>query len=261
MTNAKETKSPIKNLPVRMPGQSIREQIDKVLDDTVLPYAFAAMVSIFAAWQEWAHYWFKLPRNPWIYTAIAAIVTLVAVRKLTIAWRVLKALGLGKLGEEAVGQFLDEELRPMSYQVLHDIPGNGFNVDHVVIGPTGVFAIETKTRSKPAKGETVVTYDGDKIRVNGSVPDRDPILQAKATAKWIAELIDQKTGKRVPVQPIVVYPGWYVKMPPNSAVWVLHEKGVPTFIANARGELPTADVLLITRQLKEYVIQKGKEKK
>jgi hypothetical protein len=39
----------------------------------------------------------------------------------------------GREGEKAVGQYL-ERLRARGYQVLHDIPGENFNIDHVLIG-------------------------------------------------------------------------------------------------------------------------------
>jgi hypothetical protein len=82
----------------------------------------------------------------------------------------------------------------MGYQVFHDLVGDGFNVDHVIIGPGGVYVIETKTISKPAKGESSVKYDGATITVDGNVPDRNPVAQAKAGANWIREIIKSSTG-------------------------------------------------------------------
>jgi hypothetical protein len=61
-------------------------------------------------------------------------------------------LRLGLEGERTVGHAL-EELRVYGYQVFHDIPGNKFNIDHVIAGPAGIFTIETKTRSKPGDGD------------------------------------------------------------------------------------------------------------
>lgn len=74
---------------------------------------------------------------------------------------------LGYLGERAVA----EELEPLTregYHVFHDVPvekvEGSFNLDHVVVGPTGLFAIETKTRRKGRAREGVadhkVFYDG-----------------------------------------------------------------------------------------------------
>ena len=86
--------------------------------------------------------------------------------------------------------------------MLHDIVGDGFNIDHVLIGPTGVYTIETKTISKPAKGACEISYDGETICVNGLIPDRDPIVQAKAQANWLQNFLKDSTGK-FKVLPIV----------------------------------------------------------
>lgn len=48
----------------------------------------------------------------------------------------------GLRGERAVGRALEALTDP--YRVLHDLETGRGNVDHVVIGPTGIFAIETK---------------------------------------------------------------------------------------------------------------------
>ena len=55
------------------------------------------------------------------------------------------AWGRGADGERRTAEFLDE-LAASGYVVLHDrlIPGTRANVDHVAIGPGGVFVIETK---------------------------------------------------------------------------------------------------------------------
>ena len=42
----RETKSPIKNLPVRQPGQSIRGEIERIIDDQALPVGQPASANI-----------------------------------------------------------------------------------------------------------------------------------------------------------------------------------------------------------------------
>jgi hypothetical protein len=86
----------------------------------------------------------------------------------------------------------------MCHHVLRNIavPGR-FDVDHVLVGPGGIFVIETKTASKPMRGDVRVKYDGEKVTVNGFAPDRDPVFQAKALTAWVSELVAKETGKRV----------------------------------------------------------------
>lgn len=260
MTENGEKKSPIKNLPVRLPGQSLREQWNKLIEEEALPWIIAIAGLCGFVCMEWMYYWLKTPRSPWTITIFALVLIPIGVWKIRKAALKARQLNLGIVGEEAVGQFLEEKLRPAGCQVLHDIPGEGFNVDHVVIGPTGIFSVETKTCRKPAKGESSVKYDGEHITVNGFTPDRDPVVQAKAEAHWLHELLESSTGKKFPVKPIVLYPGWYVdKMPEGAEVWVLNEKALPTFIRNHRNHLPPEDINLVTFHLKRYVIAKTKE--
>jgi hypothetical protein len=101
--------------------------------------------------------------------------------------RKLQQLRLGRDGERAVGQYL-ERLREGGGQVFHDIPADRFNLDHVVISTHGIYAIETKTWTKPWPKATI-TVDGDKLLVAGRVPDRNPIEQASAAARWLEQLL------------------------------------------------------------------------
>jgi hypothetical protein len=259
----RESKSPIKNLPVRQPGQSTRERIEGLFDNEIMAYAIAVAVCCLMAFWEWQRYFFPKPPQPWVMTICAILAILFTVRKILKTIPIARQLRLGAIGEEAVGQFLEEKLRPTGCQVFHDILGESFNVDHIVVGPTGVFAIETKTHSKPMKGMCNVKFDGEKITVNGMTPDRDPIVQAKAEARWVSDLLEQSTGRRFFVQPIVLYPGWYVETTkPNVDVLVLNDTVVPTFIKNTRNHLLSPeDISLISFHLKRYVISRDQATK
>ncbi len=63
----------------------------------------------------------------------------------------------------------------------------------------------------------------------------DAIGQARAEARWLAEVITKLTGERIPVQPVVVFPGWFIvcDRPWEQPVWVCNPKGLPTFIRRA----------------------------
>jgi hypothetical protein len=85
---------------------------------------------------------------------MAAVAVTVAIWKF---WRIrgrVRRLRLGRDGERVVGRFL-ERLREGGGQVFHDIPEEGFNLDHVVISPHGLYAIETKTLSMPWPNATI----------------------------------------------------------------------------------------------------------
>src|SRR5699024_10493765 len=74
------------------------------------------------------------------------------------AYRVIRLLALvrrkrlGGEGDLARGAQLSQ-LFAQGYDILHDIDGGGLKIDHVAVGPAGVFAIETKARVKRQDGQ------------------------------------------------------------------------------------------------------------
>jgi len=61
----------------------------------------------------------------------------------------------GREGERIVGQFL-ENARADAARVFHDLVGAGLNVNHVVVSPHGVFALETKSHSNASGADAVL---------------------------------------------------------------------------------------------------------
>lgn len=105
-------------------------------------------------------------------------------------------------------------------QVLHDVPGDGFNLDHVVIGPRGVFMVETKSFRKPPKSSDdrhyKVQYDGRALRFPTWSTDK-PIEQARRQAQWLARYLRTATNQSIPVIPTVALPGWWIDLIKGSA--------------------------------------------
>lgn len=249
-----KTKSPLTARPHRLPGQSVEEERERILGDGVEQWAMVALFMVVMAGLEWYRYWVDLKPSPYWFTAFAIGVCGFA------AWRIrrvlprLRALKQARDGERAVGQFL-ETLRSQGYRVFHDLIGEGFNVDHVLIGPAGVLTIETKTWSKPVKGSAQVNFDGERVRAAGQEPDRDPVVQAKAQASWIKKLLNEGVGRAPFVRPVVVFPGWYVVNAKGAfnEIWVLEPKALPAFLANEPERLSASDVQLFAYHLSRHI--------
>lgn len=248
-------KSPLKAAPLHNPGQSLDEEIQRVLDDKAAPYTLVMVSTIALALLEWWRWYTNLLPSPITYTVLAMVIAPLCFYKLMRIRKSLKQLRLGRDGEKAVGQYL-EELRVKGYRILHDIVGSGFNVDHVVFSPKGIFVIETKTISKPTKGEARVFVSDDKLLLNGKAMDRDPVIQSKAAASWIAELLKDSTGKELPVKSVVVFPGWFVEGRRLDA-WVLNPKALPSYIDNEKTVIEPGDVQLATYHVARYIRASG----
>jgi hypothetical protein len=247
-------RSPLKDKPLRLPGQSLDEERLAIWEDKIESWALLAGVFFVLAVWEWIRYVRPMPPQPWLISLVAiAAVGFVVLRIVRLRPKI-RALKQGAEGERAVGQFLDR-LRGDGYQVFHDVLAEGFNLDHVVIGPAGVFTVETKTWSKPARGDARISYDGDKLVAGSWVLDRDPLIQAKAQARWLTALLTESTGRKLAVQPVVVFPGWYVQATPGSQrdVWVMEPKGLPAFLSQEQKCLGPEDVKVASFHLSRYV--------
>ena len=105
---------------------------------------------------------------------------------------------LGLDCERSVGQELNQ-LMLEGCRVFHDFQADNFNIDHVVIAGNGIFAIETKGRSKPDRGrgqeDVLVTYDGHTLQFP-TWREREPIEQAKRQATWLAAWLTKAVGEQ-----------------------------------------------------------------
>lgn len=102
----------------------------------------------------------------------------------------------GARGEERVSRIL--ESLPDEYHVFNDFGSGRHRADHVVVGPTGVFAIETKCWSGP------VTVEDDHVLVNGRLPSREPLTQAVREATLVRGML-AKAGWEGGVTPVLTF--------------------------------------------------------
>lgn len=248
-------KSPLKAKPLRNSGDSTTQMIWDVLLDDVVIYLFMAIFSITIALLEWGHWYFITPPNPLACSMVAVFAIILAVYKIKVGMQKIKHLQLGRDGEKAVGQYL-ERLRENGAQVFHDILGEGFNIDHVVIHQSGIYTIETKTFSKPDRGESRIIFNGENVVIFGRQPDRNPVIQARAASSWLKELLFNSTGKSIVVRPVVLFPGWFIEPTAearSSEVWVLNPKALPSFIENSKQQIADTDVHLFASHLSRYI--------
>ena len=249
-----KSRSPLKGKPLRLPGQSVDEARLALVERMFERPALLSIVLVVLAFMEWYRHFFKLPTSPVLYTAVAAISLAFTAWRFYRMLPQVRQLRQATEGEKVVGQYL-ENFRAQGYHVFHDLIGVGFNVDHVLIGPAGVFTIETKTWSKPIKGDARITFDGESIRAAAMEPDRDPMIQAFAQAGWLRELLKESTGKSYLVRPVIVFPGWFIEKTGESSrpLWVLNPKALPAFLDNEPTRLPNEDIRLASYHLSRFV--------
>jgi hypothetical protein len=99
-----------------------------------------------------------------------------------------------------------------------------------------------------------VNIKDERLAVNGHVPDRDPIAQARACADELKRVLKDSTGKTFDVRPVVVFPGWYIEDKRQSrSTWVLEPKALAAWIKLERPAVAAADVHLASYHLSRYI--------
>lgn len=251
-------KSPIKAKPLRYAGQSLSEEIDRLCYEHALKYFLYSIICIIIAGSEWWRYFKNPPPAPIFYSIIAVLVVIYSVYKSKKSLKRIRSIRLGMEGEKAVGQYL-ECLREKGYRVFHDILGDDFNLDHVVVSTKGIFVVETKTYSKPMKGQPKIVFDGEKLSIDGVGRQVKQVVQVQAATKWLKEVLLESTGKEYFVQPVILFPGWYVestKEGKESGVWVLNPKALPIFIENRTAILSQEDMMLASFHISQFIRSK-----
>jgi Nuclease-related domain len=238
----RKKRSPFTRKMLRPPGESLRLrliELDEKSNETFVQLFLAAysplVMAGFVALQG-----VRVSVVVWIILIGVAIVA-----SAFFAYRLGKLLNerrrirLGFEGERHVGEALNQ-LMLAGYRVFHDFliadkPRRIRNIDHIVIGPNGVFAVETKTRRK-VKGE-----NASKVSVLENAlqypwgHDQRNLIQAREDAAWLAEWLSKMSDEPVTVGSILVLPGWFIDRRAKSAVTVMSGSEVAANIPKLKG--------------------------
>lgn len=219
-------RSPIGIDLLRSPGHALREQIDElrldVLGDLMGMCIIPPLILTVHLVQSYMANTPETIFRSGLSAATALGITGVMIRRLLLSHAKLDTLRLGLDAEMAVGQQLDQLMR-QGAAVFHDVPAENFNIDHVVIAPQGVFAIETKGFSKrgdlSGKERAHVSFDGKCLRFPGWVTS-EPLEQAERQAKWLASWLSKAAAIDTVVHPILALPGRFVERKAEGTVKV-----------------------------------------
>lgn len=135
---------------------------------------------------------------------------------------------LGFLGERAVGEELNQ-LMADGWSVFHDVPCHDnpsaklFNIDHVVVGQGGLFAIETKARRKrKTSGGHEVTFNGRTLEYPWGSEDWG-VKQAQERGRYLSQWLSRKLQAEISATPVLILTGWYVRRSGKGALTVINE--------------------------------------
>ena len=244
---APKTKRPPLPAVRRTAGQSLREQRDRLLENRFIPIYAATAFAWITWWLELQRLSSQQPPQPRMWLMIALAGTGLCV---VVCWRLFfrfRNLNRGEVGELKVAEALDD-VRSLGYAPFHDLRRDGYNIDHVVVGPAGVFAIETKFRS--GYGE-IEFRNGEGLFVGGRKEEADALLQARRNALDVSRTLKHDCKIDTWVQPVVVFVGdWRIKNKwRNTDTRVLTVDEISRYFEQLQPELTRDEIKLIASHL------------
>jgi len=229
-------KNPLTSDLLRSPGEALREKISDMKVDIFADMIMMILIPllIFAMTLSLEVFGSKASDQiNFTFILIALAVVCYLLFRIYLNKQKIQHLGLGLDAELAVGQELNHLMRE-GYWVYHDFPADEFNIDHVLIGPSGVFAVETKGRAKPLRkdgsAEREVIYDGEVLHFP-HMKEQKPLKQAEAQAKWLERWLTSAVGEPVAVTPVLAVPGWFIKQTQRKGIPVINGKNPNAFFA------------------------------
>ena len=253
---ARYRKSPISSKLLRVPGQSLRAEVEANWEKIESSFFILLLIffppflllSLFGHLNNHLVPWWQIGLVLFLYLFLIGW----GARRLSRLLNQRFKLLVGLDAEQAVGQELNQ-LMLSGYRVYHDFPAEKFNIDHVVAGPCGIFAVETKGRTKPkdkdGKADHNVLFDGQKLQFPGWI-ETAPLAQAKRQAEWLSKWLTKATGTPIRVQGVLVLPGWYVTRKGTGPVWVMSGKEVYS-LKNGRQVCSQQMIQQVSHQLEQ----------
>lgn len=246
-------RSPIADRRIYGAGEQLRKRIDDHTDSMMSglialfflgPYFLAAWALPLVNWTQ-----VQLGSRELIYIAAFLALAICSLRRIIISGNARRRGLDGLKAEMYVAQELNR-LIGSGLTVLHDIPCDKFNLDHVIIGRQAVFVVETKSVRKPPKSlgkdHFKVNYDGERLHFPDHV-NAKAIEQARQQAQWLANHLRQMNIS-VPVKAVVALPGWWIESPrlAEDKVRVFNPAGRgANFMADARNGASTLSAIQV----------------
>lgn len=223
-------RSPLTQMLLRAPGETLRNELDHTRDDLLMDMVMLPVLPLIMYSFHVSQSYFLGEKESVLRTAIGILFGIGAIAYFLFI--ILKQhkrankLRLGYEGEVAIAHELNQLMRDGAY-VFHDVPAEGFNIDHVIVWPKGVFAVETKGRMKPKRDrgneDAKVIFDGQRLQFPGW-SETAPLDQATRQAKWLEKWLSSAVGEKVGVKPVLALPGWYVELKGRSDVVIINGK-------------------------------------
>jgi len=123
----------------------------------------------------------------------------------------------------AVGHQL-QQISTGANRVFHDVRTSAGVVDHVLVGQTGVYAINVVARRGGRNGSAVL--NNNKLSFSGS-DDALPIVDVTASATRLEKELSHLLGHKIRVRSVIAVPGWDIGQQACEKNLLVNERTIP----------------------------------
>ena len=124
-----------------------------------------------------------------IVTFLSSLILIIGAGLIIYAYNNAKSWNKGIKGEYIVAEYLNQ--LPEDYFVFNDVkfPGSYGNLDHVVVGPTGIYVIETKNYNGffLVKGNEWFYKNGSRVKKAKGQPGKQVMANSMSLKKFLED--------------------------------------------------------------------------
>ncbi len=178
----------------------------------VAEYLLVALIVLVIAGIEVGRWYFRTPPQPvWVCAFAAGVSVYAALR----VWLILPQLRVLNRERESTRLLRSavENLCSRGYVLFEGVTSpRGWSLGSVLAGPTGVFCLVPRFLPRGRDlTERILHADNASLKIGDREVMADPMEQARRAATGLYELFALEGLDTVPVQPMVVFPGWSVE--------------------------------------------------
>ncbi|MCC5850223.1 MAG: NERD domain-containing protein [Verrucomicrobia bacterium] len=252
-------KNPNDPKPIRQAGESLRKQMDEIWEANVNDQLFKGAFVFSALITGWV-----VVLSPGYTVNTMILSTVIGLGYLLYLFLKIKrklpyyhSLKKGMLGERLVEEQLNE-IRKAGFDVFHDFilkdEHGTENIDHIIIGPSGVFTLETKNWTrKNVPQDDRITYDGEVLKIGGYVQEERILKQPRRQAGKLQALLQPSIQEPLWVVPMMCFLDRYVQLTRfnPSGLQVVNQRGIGSFILSREKKLSPDTLRKLSAKLRE----------
>ncbi len=164
-------------------------------------------------------------------------------KKANVTIKRTKQAERGAVAEEKAGAILDG--LPEGNFVVHDFDTGRGNIDHILVGPKGIFTLEVKSH------RGTVTFDNGSLLRDGKPFEKDFVKQAWAECFAVREILAEWEIKEPVAEPLIVFSNAFVKVRGKAnGASVINLKFLPSYLGRLPDRLTTAEAGRIYNRLR-----------